>query len=59
MQTLKVGFVSVSEILVIIHKYAYSKGVKTYTTSKKTKLYSSLLQFKFPKVTKNKKLYSI
>ena len=51
----KVGFIPVSEIINIMHKFASTKGIKFYTTSKKSKLFSFLPQYKFPKVSDKKK----
>ena len=46
----KVGFIPVSEIINVLYKFASTKGIKFYTTSKKSKLSLFLPQYKFPKV---------
>ena len=51
----KVGFIPVSEIIYILYKFASTKGIKFYTTSKKSKLSLFLPQYKFPKVDNKKK----
>jgi len=45
----KKGTVSASEIIKIQSNFASSKGIKFYTTSKKSKLASFLPQYEFPK----------
>lgn len=46
----KKGTVSASEIIRIQSKYASSRGINFYTTSKKSKLASFLPQYEFPKI---------
>lgn len=51
----KVGFIPVTEIIKILYKYGSSKNIKFYTTSKKSKLYSFMPQYVFPKIEKKNK----
>ena len=51
----KEGIVSASEIIKLQYQYAYSKGIKFYTTSKKSKLSLFLPIYKFPKINHEKK----
>ena len=46
----KKSVISASEIIKIQNQYANSKGIKFYTTSKKSKLSSFLPQYQFPKI---------
>ena len=50
----KARFIPVSEIIKILCKYGSTKDVKFYTTSKKSKLYSFMPQYEFPKLGKKK-----
>ena len=52
----KEGIVSASEIIKLQYQYAYSKGIKFYTTSKKSKLSLFLPIYKFKKINHEKKI---